>query len=142
MQLHIETSNGIPIYEQICRQVKFAVANKALQVGEHVPSVREMAGRLAVNPNTVSRAYRDLQADGVLIPIRGTGLAVTPEAPGKCQSERLDMIRERLRLVLAEARHNQITPDEIRQLVESELQRLDAPEDENASQLVTAEETA
>ncbi len=138
MHLHIEASNGIPIYEQICRQVKFAVANKALQVGEHVPSVREMAGRLAVNPNTVSRAYRDLQADGVLIPIRGTGLAVTPDAPVKCQSERLGLIRERLRIVLAEAHHNQITPDEIRQLVELELHRLDPHSLTHA----TAEETA
>ena len=48
MQLHIEASNGIPIYEQIARQVKYSVANGALQSGEHVPSVREMAGRLAL----------------------------------------------------------------------------------------------
>ena len=140
MRLHIEASNGIPIYEQICRQVKFAVANRALQVGEHVPSVREMAGQLAVNPNTVSRAYRDLQAAGVLIPIRGTGLAVTQEAPAKCKSERLDLIRDRLRLVLAEAHYNQITDDEIRQLVESELHRLNSDVTENSSTPVTTEE--
>ncbi len=142
MQLHIEASNGIPIYEQICRQVKFAIANKALQVGEHVPSVREMAGRIAVNPNTVSRAYRDLQTDGVLIPIRGTGLAVTPEAPAKCNAERLDLIRDRLRIVLAEAHHNQITPDEIRQLVESELHRLESLDADNSLKPVTTGETA
>lgn len=124
MYMKISTSNGIPIYEQIARQVKFAVANASLRVGEHVPSVREMAAKLAVNANTVARAYRDLQADGVLLPIRGTGLAVTPEAPAKCREERLEMIRERLRSVLAEAHHNQITPDEVRSLVESELQSL------------------
>lgn len=124
MHMHINTANGIPIYEQIARHVKFAVANSSLKVGEHVPSVREMAARLAVNANTVARAYRDLQVDGVLLPIRGTGLAVTPEAPAKCRSERLDMIRERLRSVLAEAIHNQITPDEVRGLVESELTTL------------------
>jgi GntR family transcriptional regulator len=124
MHMQINTTNGIPIYEQIARQVKFAVANSSLQVGERVPSVREMAARIAVNANTVARAYRDLQAEGVLLPIRGTGLAVTPEAPQKCRTERLEMIRERLRSVLAEAYHNQITQDEIRGLVEAELSRL------------------
>lgn len=124
MHMQINTTNGIPIYEQIARQVKFAVANSSLQVGERVPSVREMAAKVAVNANTVARAYRDLQAQGVLLPIRGTGLAVTPEAPQKCRAERLEMIRERLRSVLAEAYHNQITADEIRGLVEGELGRL------------------
>lgn len=127
MHMHINTTNGIPIYEQIARQVKFAVANSSLQVGERVPSVREMAAKIAVNANTVARAYRDLQVEGVLLPIRGTGLAVTPEAPQKCRAERLEMIRERLRSVLAEAYHNQITQDEIRGLVEAELTALAAP---------------
>jgi GntR family transcriptional regulator len=130
MHMHINTTNGIPIYEQIARQVKFAVANSSLQVGERVPSVREMAAQIAVNANTVARAYRDLQAEGVLLPIRGTGLAVTPEAPQKCRAERLEMIRERLRSVLAEAYHNQITADEIRGLVEGELTTLSHPEGE------------
>lgn len=122
--MHINASNGIPIYEQIVRQIKFAVANSALQVGERVPSVRELAGRLAVNANTVARAYRDLQAEGVLRPIRGTGLAVTAEAPQQCRGERLEMIRERLRSVLGEAYHSRISPDEIRTLIESELAAL------------------
>ena len=132
MHFHVNSSNGIPIYEQIARHVKFAVANQSLQVGEHVPSVREMATRLAVNANTVARAYRTLQADGVLVTIRGTGLAVTPEAPQKCRDERLSMIRERLRSVLAEAHHNQITPEEVRGLVEAELTALSAESTDDA----------
>ena len=124
MHLHLDTSNGIPIYEQIVRHVKFAVANRMLQVGEHVPSVRDMATRLAVNPNTVARAYRDLQAAGILTPIRGTGLAVTPEAPDRCQSERLDLIRGRLQSVLSEAWQHGIADIELRTLFEDELARL------------------
>ncbi len=121
MHLHINANNGIPIYEQIARHVKFAVANDRLTIGEHVPSVREMAGQLAVNPNTVARAYRDLQSQGVLIPIRGTGLAVAPEAPARCRAERLDLIRHRLRSVVAEALNHQVQPNELRQLLEDEL---------------------
>ena len=124
MRFAINASNGVPIYEQIVRHIKFAVANGALQVGEHVPSVREAAAQLVLNPNTVARAYRELQAEGILIPIRGTGLAITPEAPKRCRTDRLDMIRQRLRSVLAEAHLHEITPDEIRQLVETELARL------------------
>ena len=124
MNFHINANNGLPIYEQIARHVKFAVANDRLQIGEHVPSVRDMASRLAVNPNTVARAYRDLQAEGVLVPIRGTGLAVAPDAPARCRGERLDLIRQRLRSVLAEAWSNQIRADELRQLLEEELSSL------------------
>ncbi len=129
MHFHIDAQNGIPIYEQIVRHVKFAVANAGLQVGEHVPSVRDMAGRLAVNPNTVARAYRDLQSEGILLPIRGTGLAVTPEAPQRWRSERLDLIRDRLRSILSEALRNQITPAEVRGLVDAELSRLESRQD-------------
>lgn len=124
MHLHLDTANGLPIYEQIVRHVKFAVANRMLQIGEHVPSVRDMATRLAVNPNTVARAYRDLQSEGILIPIRGTGLAVTPEAPTRCRAERLDLIRTRLRSVLSEAWRNGIEADELRTLFGDELARL------------------
>lgn len=124
MLLHIDPQNGIPIYEQIVRQVMFAVANGALKVSEHVPSVREMAGLAAVNPNTVVRAYRELQNLGILTPIRGTGLAVTPEAPVICRRARLDLIRERLRSVLTEAAQNQVDWDEVRKLVEIEIKRL------------------
>ncbi len=120
MICQIETNNGIPIYEQICRQVKFAVANGSLMVGEHVPSVRELATRTAVNPNTVARAYRDLQADGILLSIRGTGLAVAADALKKCRRERLEMIRERLRSVLREAMQNSISSEEIQELLRSE----------------------
>ena len=62
MLFRIQPNNGIPIYDQVVRQVKFGVAAGAIVPGELVPSVREMAKQLAINPNTVSRAYRQLQA--------------------------------------------------------------------------------
>jgi GntR family transcriptional regulator len=120
----IDTNNGIPIYEQISRQVKFAVANGTLLVGEHVPSVREMATSAAVNVNTVARAYRDLQSEGVLVSIRGTGLAVAVGAVEKCRSDRLEMIRERLRYILRESMQNDVSIEEIQLLVKSEWKAL------------------
>ena len=124
MLFHVETSNGLPIYEQIVRQVKFAVAAGHLGVEDHVPSVRELAAQVAVNANTVARAYRELQAEGVLTAIRGTGLAVTAEAPRLCRAARKQMVRDRLRSVLDEALHSELTEDEVRTLVDKELKRL------------------
>lgn len=121
MLFHIDPSNGLAIYEQIARQVKFAVASSSLRSGHLVPSVRELAKELAINPNTIARAYRQLQDDGVLEAVRGTGLEVAPGALERCRQERLDMIRARLRQVLTEARQSKLDPDEIRSLVEAEL---------------------
>ena len=124
MFFSIDPSNGLPIYEQIVRQVKFAVAHETLRPGELVPSVRELARELAINPNTVARAYRELQADGVLDTLRGTGLAVTTGARRRCQDERVKLVRARLRQVLVEAKQSQLSPDELRELVEEELKRV------------------
>jgi GntR family transcriptional regulator len=121
MLFHIDPSNGLAIYEQIARQVKFAVAGGSLRSGHLVPSVRELARELAINPNTIARAYRQLQDDGVLEAVRGTGLEVAPGAGDRCRQERLDLIRARLRQVLSEARQSRLDPEEIRQLVEAEL---------------------
>ncbi|MCA9144036.1 MAG: GntR family transcriptional regulator, partial [Planctomycetales bacterium] len=76
MFLNINPANGIAIYDQVVRQVKFAVAQGAVKPGNLVPSVREMARELAINPNTVARAYQQLQTDGVLEQVRGMGLEV------------------------------------------------------------------
>ena len=92
MICHIDAGSGIPIYEQIERQVKFSIANGTLLVGERVPSVRELAVQAAVNVNTVARAYRELQQQGVLDSIRGTGMSVSAAAPEICQ-QNLEGIR-------------------------------------------------
>ena len=124
MLLSIDPTNGLAIYDQIVRQIKFAVASQAIQPGELVPSVRELARAVAVNPNTVARAYRELQTEGVLETVRGTGLQVTTTAPKYCRQERLKLIRERLRYVLEEATHSQLERDAIRRLAEEELAKL------------------
>jgi GntR family transcriptional regulator len=121
----IESSNGLAIYDQIVRQVKFAVAGGALVAGDLVPSVRELSRDLTVNPNTVARAYRELQGQGILAPLRGTGLEVTSHAEKHCAEERIALIRERLRSVLGEARRSRLDLEEIRRLIDEEFARLE-----------------
>lgn len=128
MYFRIDPHNGVPIYDQIVRQVKFAVARGVLRQGELVPSVRELSRQIAVNPNTVARAYRDLQNDGVLAGIRGTGLEITLEADQICRDDRTDIIRQRLESVLREARHSGLSATAVRQLVSELLQELSQEE--------------
>ncbi len=117
----IDPAGGVAVYEQIVRQVKFAVARGAVKPGEMIPSVRELARELAVNPNTVARAYRQLQTDGVLASVRGTGLEVAARARDRCRRETVELIRARLRQVLLEARQSQLSADELEELVRTEL---------------------
>ena len=131
MFVHVDPSNGIAIYDQIVRQVKFAVASEALKPGNLVPSVREMARDLTVNPNTVARAYRELQVDNVLQPLRGTGLEVTSAAYKKCRDDRAALIRNRLRSWLEEARQSGLSADEVRALADAELARLESKKDKS-----------
>ncbi len=117
----IDPSNGVAIYDQIVRQMKYAVADKALVTGELVPSVRELAKQLAVNPNTVARAYRQLQEDRVLLPIRGTGLQVAPGAAKRCAKARQTLVQRRLRDVLGEVAASGLSQGEVRELMNQEL---------------------
>ena len=95
MLISVDPQNGLAIYDQIVRQIKFAIASEAVLPGELVPSVRELAKQIAVNPNTVARAFRELQAEDVLETVRGMGLAVTKAAPKKCRADRVLLISER-----------------------------------------------
>jgi GntR family transcriptional regulator len=128
MFFKIDPSNELAIYDQVVRQVKFAVAGEVLIVGELVPSVRELARELTINPNTVARAYRRLQSDRVLEPVRGTGLAVAAGADKRCLTERVKLIRSRLRKVLVEAKQSRLGTDELRDLVQAELAEVEREE--------------
>jgi len=121
MFFHIDAHNGLAVYDQIVRQMKFAVADGALSAGELVPSVRELAKDLTINPNTVARAYRQLQDDGVLTAVRGTGLAVANGARRACQADRKRLIRQRLHEVLTEAHLSGLDEVEINELFQAEL---------------------
>jgi len=124
MFLTIDPADPLPIYDQIVRQVKFAIANGALKPGELLPSVRELAKQLRLNHNTVARAYRELQAQNVVLPRRGTGLEVTPQALRGCRDSRLKLIRQRLRSALNEARRSQLDLSEVQTLIDEELSRV------------------
>jgi GntR family transcriptional regulator len=124
MLLDIEPKSPVPIWEQIVAQVTFAIASGAVEVGTLIPSVREVGDQVIVNPNTVARAYQELERRGVLVARRGKGMEVTADAPGLCAAQRQDIVRQRIREALREAVSSSLSPDEIRRLVEEELTRV------------------
>lgn len=120
----IDASNGVAIYEQIVRQIKFAIADEALKPGQLLPSARVLSVDLAINPNTVVRAFQQLQSEGVLVTVRGRGLAVCAGATGLCKTLRRDLIAERLRSVLSEALHGGLSVEEVNVVVGEQLSAL------------------
>ena len=121
--LDLNTGNERPIYGQIADRVKFAVAGGALRPGDLVPSVRELSKQLVVNPNTVARAYQDLQREGLLETVRGMGLQVAEGAVDRCRVARREMVRQRLRHALEEARLSRMEPSEIEAIFREEWAR-------------------
>lgn len=124
MFFSIDANNGVAIYEQIVRQVKFAVAEESLRPGQLLPSVRSLSVELALNPNTIARAYQQLQSEGILESLRGRGLVVCQGAPKICRGDRKTIIADRLRAVLTEALHGGLSGDEIEEIVRKQLKQL------------------
>ncbi len=121
--LDLNSGDERPIYGQIADRVKFAVAGGVLRAGDLVPSVRELSKQLVVNPNTVARAYRDLQAEGLLESVRGMGLEVAEGAAERCRAARREIVRLRLRRAIEEARQSKMDAVEIEAILREEWAR-------------------
>ncbi|OYP34970.1 GntR family transcriptional regulator [Rhodopirellula sp. MGV] len=123
MFFSVDPDGDVPIYEQIVRQVKLAVADGILVGGQMLPSVRQLANDLAINSNTIARAYQELQSDQVIEPLRGRGMIVRRDAIKRCTKARNSLVTDSFRRALADALAGGMTADELRELFESELTR-------------------
>ncbi len=121
MIFHIQPDSPVAVYEQIVAQVTFAVAAGALRPGDFIPSVRDLANELVINPNTGARAVVELEKRGVVEARRGRGTAIAAEALDLCRRLRLRIVRERIRDGLREAVFSGLPVEEIKQVVEEEL---------------------
>jgi GntR family transcriptional regulator len=117
MQIHISEADGIPIYLQIINQIKYLVASGRLSPGEELPPIRVLAEKLLVNPNTVVRAYRELELAGVVVKRRTSGTYVSDAGSRLARRDRLKIIVQRIDALLAEARQMDIGLDEVMELV-------------------------
>jgi GntR family transcriptional regulator len=99
----IDIRSHVAVYQQIENHVQFAIASGKLKDGDQLPSVRELSERLNVNPNTVAKAYRDLEVMGLLFTRRGMGVFIKEGVHAQCKSECMTKILSRFHEVIAEA---------------------------------------
>ena len=118
MQIHISANDGVPIYLQIVNQIKYLVASGRLKAQEELPPIRVLAERLIINPNTVARAYRELEAAGLVEKRRTAGTYVSDQGSPLARRERVKILTERIDALLAEARQMDIHFDDLVKLVE------------------------
>jgi GntR family transcriptional regulator len=110
----ISTGSSDPIYRQLIEQVRRLVAAGVLAAGDVLPSVRDVAQALAMNPMTVSKAYNMLEAEGLLQRSRGIGMLVAARAgPSRHAREREALLRPTLERAAAEARQLELDPDTV-----------------------------
>src|SRR5215471_5924045 len=117
MQIHISPSDGVPIYLQIVQQVKYLVGAGRLAPGEELPPIRVLAEQLLINPNTVARAYRELETAGIVTKRRTAGTYVSDAGSPLARRERVKILAERIDALLAEARQMNIAIEEVVELV-------------------------
>ncbi len=120
MRITVRPDSPVPIYEQIVSQVVFAVAAGDVRPGEELPSVRELAQQLVLNPNTVARAYQELEKCGVFEPRRGQKMVVAADGPKWCRERRKEIVRGRVREALREAASAGLTADDVHDIVDDE----------------------
>src|SRR5271156_3166489 len=102
--IELNSKSGVPIYRQIQDQIRYGIASGLLKAGEQLPTVRALAVELSVNPNTVIKAYTELEREGVLTTEQGTGTFVAPQAPpAPAEDERQAKLQELCAEFLAQA---------------------------------------
>jgi GntR family transcriptional regulator len=113
VNFHLDQKSGVPYYRQVIEQVKFAVACGELEPGDQLPTVRRLAVDLSINPNTVVRAYRELEIEGVLTTQQGSGTFVSDRKPDVDRLERQRMLDQILTDLLARASSYGFTVEDV-----------------------------
>jgi GntR family transcriptional regulator len=128
MDITIHLTDGVPIYRQIVNQVKYLVASGLLQAGEELPPIRALALQLKVTPNTIVKAYDELEISGVIHKRRGSGTFVSEGRQQLALRERRRIIEQRIDALLAEAHQLNFTTDDILRIVRERKAAMDEVE--------------
>lgn len=113
MKIHLSPKNGVPIYVQLVTQIKHLIASGRLSTGTELPAIRALAEQLLINPNTVARAYRELENAGLLASRRGSGTYVSDQGSPLARKERIRIVSDHIDALLAEATQLDVDFDEV-----------------------------
>lgn len=121
MLIRPNPSLGVPIYLQLMEQIRHAVETGALRPGEQLPGIRPLAEELVMNPNTVAKAYRELEHEGVIELRHGAGAFVAAHGPARKATEKLREMQTVVAATVEQLRRKGASDEEIRRLFESAL---------------------
>lgn len=121
LHLQIDERSGVPVYRQMMDQFKYYVAGGTLRPGDQIPSIRELAAALAVNPTTVVKAYTELERAGVIEKRHGKGAFVSARAPALTSAEQEATLRRSAKLLAVEATQMQVSAPKVITVVREEL---------------------
>jgi len=127
MQVRISDRDGVPVYVQLVSQIKYLVSSGRLTPGEQLPPVRKLAEQLVVNPNTVARAYRELESEGVVTCRRGAGVFVADGVSPLARREQNRILAERVDVLVTEARQMKVDLETLVAIVRRRYELLEEP---------------
>src|SRR5688572_10876008 len=125
LNLHISPSDGVPIYLQIVNQIKYLVSSGQLSAGEELPPIRALAEQLLINPNTVARAYRELEFARIVTKRGTAGTYVSNAGSPLARRERMKILAQRADALLAEAAQMDVTLEDVIDLLHQRSQKLE-----------------
>lgn len=124
----IDKESSRPYYEQLVIGIKEDILQGILEPGDQIPSVREMAKNLLMNPNTISKAYKVLESEQVLVTVKGKGTFVKQVESGHRDLRRIDELQQQFNELIIEAKHLQVTEKEIKQWLKEAEEKLGGKE--------------
>jgi GntR family transcriptional regulator len=117
VQIRIDPADGVSIYRQIVNQIRYCVASGLLEPGDELPTIRALALQLKVTPNTIVKAYEELEREGVVHKRHGSGTFVSGERTRLADRERRRIIEQRIDTLLTEAHHLGFSLEELFKLI-------------------------
>ena len=124
LHFHINPHSGVPVYRQMIEQVKYYIASSTLKPGDQLPSIRELAQALTINPTTVVRVYMELEREGIIEMRHGKGGFVTGGSRRMSSAQREQVLRPLARHLAVEANQMGASTEEVLKLVREELAEL------------------
>ncbi len=128
---NLNPDSDVAAYVQIQNQIRFAIASGRLKPNDDLPSVRNLADHVGINPNTISKAYRDLEVLGLIRSQKGVGVKVTEDAPQLCHEDIWSVVKNHLRDAVAECLACGMPAEDIHDLVREAISERPKPYDTN-----------
>jgi GntR family transcriptional regulator len=124
MYIRIDTSSGVPIWQQVVSQVTRQAVSGVMGCGDQLPTVRELAGELRVNPNTIAKAYQELERTGIVSTKRGLGTFVIEQLHKGDSADGIKSLKERIDAAIVESMQMRLDPNTFVAIVQERIEAM------------------